>query len=286
MTTPAPAVWTIGHDGSEGASRAVDWAVAQAAGRGVALRLVRTWHIPALDFPLPVDSIEEFAPVRVCDDFDDVAAAAGKAGIPLSQTVIRGAAAQALLDASEDGDLLVVGSRGFGGFRRLLLGSVGSQCATHARVPTVVVPPPASTDRPVRRIVVGLDGSQRSERALAWATDFAHADCTIVVVGAWMPSKSGYVAVAQHYTNELEQVRTRFNEILDANEADAGREMFERRFAFADPATTLLEEAEGADLLVVGQRGHSGLSAAILGSVATHVLHHSPVPVVVVPNHD
>jgi nucleotide-binding universal stress UspA family protein len=92
--------------------------------------------------------------------------------------------------------------------------------------------------------------------------------------------------VAQHYTDELQQARDRFNEILDAREADADSTLFERRFAYADPATTLLEEAERADLLIVGPRGHSGLSAAILGSVSTHVLHHSPVPVVIVPGSD
>lgn len=286
MTTPSPQTWTIGHDGSAGASHAADWAVAQATGRNVELTLVRSWQIPALDVPLPVESIEEFAPAQACDDIDELVARASESGVSVSQRIVRGAAAETLLDASTDGSLAVVGSRGLGGFRRLLLGSVSSQCATHALVPTVVVPPAAATDRPIGRIVVGLDGSERSRRALTWAVDFAPDECEIIVVGAWMPSRSGYVAVAQLYSHELDHTRDRFNEILDALEADAGSTLFERRFASADPATTLLEEAERADLLVVGQRGHSGLSAAILGSVSTHVLHHSPIPVAVIPDDD
>ncbi len=286
MTSPSPHTWTIGHDGSDGAARAVGWAVTQASGREVEIRVVRSWQIPAFDVPLPVDSIDEFAPSEVCSDIDAIVASAKSAGVRLSPSIVRGPPTQVLLDQSEGGDLLVLGSRGLGGFRRLLLGSVSSQCATHARVPTVVVPPTAVTDRQVRRIVVGLDGSERSQLALAWAIDFAPEGCEIMVVGAWMPSKSGYVAVAQHYTDELQQARDHFNEILDAREAHSGSTLFERRFAYADPATTLLEEAERGDLVVVGQRGHSGLSAAILGSVATHVLHHSPVCVVVVPDDD
>lgn len=284
MTTPSPQTWTVGHDGSAGASHATAWAVTQATGRNVDIALVRSWQIPAFDVPLPVDSIEEFAPTQVCEDFDELAARASESGVSVSQRIVRGAPAQTLLDASTGGSLFVLGSRGLGGFRRLLLGSVSSQCATHALVPTVVVPPDAAFDRPVGRIVVGLDGSDRSRRALAWAIAFAPDGCEIMVAGAWMPSTSGYVAVAEHYGDELEHARDHFNEIIDALEAAAGSTLFERRFAFADPASTLLDEASRADLLVVGQRGHSGLSAAILGSVSTHVLHHSPIPAAVIPD--
>lgn len=286
MTTDSAETWTIGHDGSAAASRATVWAITQAVGRHADLTLLRTWLVPAVDFPLLVDSIDEFAPVRACDDFDELAAWAGESGVSVSQSIVHGAPAPTLLDASMNGSLLVVGSRGLGGFRRLLLGSVSSQCATHAEVPTIVVPPAATIDRPIGRIVVGLDGSSRSQRALDWAIEFAPDGCELLVVGAWMPSRSGYVAVAEHYSHDLERARDDYNAILDALEAKAGSTLFERRFAFADPAVTLLDEAARGDLVVVGQRGHSGLSAAILGSVSTHVLHHSPVPVAVVPGDD
>lgn len=286
MTTDSAQTWTIGHDGSAGASRATAWAIAQAIGREVELALVRTWQVPALDFPLPVESIEEFAPDQACEDFDELAARASKSGVSVSQRIVRGAPSRTLIDISAEGSLLVVGSRGLGGFKRLLLGSVSSQCATHALVPTVVVPPTATIDRPIGRIVVGLDGSPRSQRALAWASEFAPDGCEIMVVGAWMPSRSGYVAVAEHYGGDLERARDDFDTILDTLEADADSTRFHRRFSFADPATTLLDEAADGDLVVVGQRGHSGLSAAILGSVTTHVLHHSPIPVAVVPDDD
>jgi nucleotide-binding universal stress UspA family protein len=60
-------------------------------------------------------------------------------GVPIEQVLVEGAPARALMRASEDADLLVVGSRGLGGFKRLLLGSVSSQVAHHSRCPVVIV---------------------------------------------------------------------------------------------------------------------------------------------------
>lgn len=286
MSTPSSQTWTIGHDGSVGASHATEWAMTQAVGRGVHLDLVRSWQIPVLDFPLPVDSIDDFAPKQVCDDFDEIVDRASTSDISVSQRVVCGTSAQTLLDASAESSVMVLGSRGLGGFRRLLLGSVSSQCATHARVPTIVVPPAAVTDRTIRRIVVGFDGSERSRRALEWAIEFAPDGCEIKVVGAWTLSKSGYVTAIQIYAHEAEHTRTHFTEVLDELEAEAGSTLFERTFVYENPAATLVEESADADLLVVGQRGHSGLSGAILGSVSTHVLHHSSIPVAIVPDGD
>ena len=285
MTASTPTTWIVGHDGSAGAARAVEWALAQAQGRAVDIMLLRAWQLPAIDVPIPAQAIDDFAPLQVCGNLDEVTAAADQFGVALTTKIEQGGPSQTLLHASEDAALLVVGSRGLGGFRRLLLGSVSSQCATHARVPTVVVPPTAVTDRGVRRIVVGLDGSDRAIGALDWALDFAPDGCEIVAVGAWHESRSGYVAVVQEYAHEIDQVREHFDAVLDAVEAETDKRLV-RRFVHAAPAKTLLAESSGADLLVVGQRGHSGLSAAVLGSVTTHVLHHSDVPVVVVPDAD
>ncbi len=286
MTPNRKQTWIVGHDGSDGADHAVDWAIAQAMGREVELTLLRAWQPQALDVPMQNVSVDAFAPKRVCRNIDEITRQASINDTVLTQRIVQGAPSQSLLEASESASMVVLGSRGRGGFRRLLLGSVSSQCATHARVTTVVVPRSATADVPVRRIVVGLDGSERSRLALDWAMDFASPVATILVVGAWMPSRSGYVAVVQHYTNELDEARDRFNEILDGIETDAGRMMFERRFAFADPAATVLEAGDAADLVVVGQRGHSALGAALLGSVSTHVLHRSNVPVAIVPDGD
>lgn len=281
MTSRTP-TWVVGHDGSAGAGHAFDWVIAQAACHRFDISLVRAWDVPALEYPLAAGSIEEFAPRQVCEGFDEVVSAADDVGAEVTSLVVRGGAARVLLEESTDGAMLVVGSRGLGGFKRLLVGSVSSQCATHARVPTAVVPAATKTDRPVGRIVVGFDGSDRSMRAMEWAMSFAADPAQVTVVGAWQRSSSGYVAVVQQYAEELADVRADFHRRLDEFEA-TGAGGFERRFVHADPAITLTEAGADADMVVVGQRGHSGLGAVVLGSVSTYVLHHSESPVVVVP---
>ena len=67
--------------------------------------------------------------------------ATADAGVAVTTLVAEGTAAQALLEAAETADLLVVGSRGHGGFKGLLVGSVSQQCVSHASVPVVVVHP-------------------------------------------------------------------------------------------------------------------------------------------------
>ena len=147
----------VGVDGSEHSKAALRWAVEEAKLRGSSVRAVHVWWIyPAL---YPGASI-------AAADFDDVRAQAGSfveqfvaevfpdgAGVDLEAVAIEGEAAVApvLVDAAKDAELLVVGSRGLGGFRGLLLGSVSQQCTHYASCPVVVLHDPAATrDQAVR----------------------------------------------------------------------------------------------------------------------------------------
>jgi nucleotide-binding universal stress UspA family protein len=135
----------LGFDGSECAERALDWAIDEAKLRGTRLRVVTAWHVPALIYGAP-----GFVPV-VAAPLDEAArdwanrVASGAAerardqGIEAESIAPEGQAADALIDASERASLLVVGSRGHGGFAGLLLGSVGQQCAHHAACPLVIL---------------------------------------------------------------------------------------------------------------------------------------------------
>lgn len=284
MSSKATERWVVGHDGSAGAATAASWALAQVEGQQLDLDIRRAWQVSVLESPIDVESFTKLAPTAVCDDFDELVAVGAAAGASVTGSIVRGGAAHVLLDASEQASLLVVGSRGLDGFRRLLLGSVSAQCATHSHVPTVVVPASSTVDRPVERITVGVDGSERSLRALEWAVNFRSGGTSIRVVGAWNESKSGYVEVAQITGHEMQRTYEQFNELLDTFEAKAGHAVrFDRHFVHAHPARALLAEGAQADLVVVGARGNSALSSTILGSVATHLIHHSETPVVVVP---
>lgn len=134
----------VGTDGSAASSAAVAWAAAEALLRGASLEIVHTWSIPAISDPvsmmpiqLPLDVMEREARA-VCDA---AVAAATSAGAPtVTGSVRRGSAAEHLVESSKSADLVVVGSRGRGGFVGLLLGSVAQQVASHAACPVVVVP--------------------------------------------------------------------------------------------------------------------------------------------------
>jgi nucleotide-binding universal stress UspA family protein len=143
----------VGTDGSPGAQRAVRWALGEARLRGAALHIVHAWMVPLVEalpepwlLARPIGHTEEQLEDQLgagAREFLEATVAEAKAAYPELDVIgelaeMRPAAA--LLAAAQGADLLVVGSRGHGGFAGLLLGSVGSQCVHHAPCPVVVVP--------------------------------------------------------------------------------------------------------------------------------------------------
>ena len=135
----------VGVDGSETAERAARWAAVEARRRGAALELVAAWEVPTNTYGFGMAPItEDIVKGLIQAAEENLATAIGvvrdeSGDIDLTTTVVEGQAASVLLHEAEDADLLVVGSRGLGGFRELLLGSVGQQCAHHAACPVVIV---------------------------------------------------------------------------------------------------------------------------------------------------
>ena len=145
----------VGVDGSPSARAALAWAAGQAELTGATVEAVIAWRYPAVVCGGP------FAPFGVLMDADFVGAAATVLSTAISQavdpaspvkvssTVREGNPAQILIEAADGADLLVVGSRGHGGFAEALLGSVGQQCVQHARCPVVIVRGPVGLTGPV-----------------------------------------------------------------------------------------------------------------------------------------
>jgi nucleotide-binding universal stress UspA family protein len=135
----------VGVDGSQTAKLAARWAAREARLRGATLELVTAWEVAPAAYGYGYVAIpEEFMKGLAKAAEDTVAAAAEvvRAEAPdaeVQTTVVEGHAAQVLLEAAEGAELLVVGCRGLGGFRELVLGSVSQQCAHHARCPVVIV---------------------------------------------------------------------------------------------------------------------------------------------------
>jgi nucleotide-binding universal stress UspA family protein len=133
----------VGVDGSPGSSAALEYAIEEARLRGAGLTAVTAWSVPTLareaewtGAELEPQTFENAASSTLAASLSEV----DTNGVEVKRIVRHGQAADVLvLEAGED-DLLVVGSRGIGGFRGLMLGSVSQQCAQHARCPVTVVP--------------------------------------------------------------------------------------------------------------------------------------------------
>jgi nucleotide-binding universal stress UspA family protein len=139
----------VGVDGSENGLAALRWAIEEGRLRNASVEAVLAWHYP--------NTGVEFMPYTDASRFEDAARqtldAALRTVCPddatqprVEQFVVQDSPASALVGAAKDADLLVVGSRGRGGFAGLLLGSVSAQCVHHAPCPVVVVPQPSRDD--------------------------------------------------------------------------------------------------------------------------------------------
>ena len=140
------------------------------------------------------------------------------------------------------------------------------------------------------RIVVGVDGSAASKRALAWALDEARLrGDSLVVVHAWTHPLVASTGLPGGYIGSVDvdldhAVESASRELLQraVSEANTGGVEVEQRLVEGPAAGTLVEAAKGAELLVVGSRGHGGFAGLLLGSVSQQCAHYAPCPVVII----
>jgi nucleotide-binding universal stress UspA family protein len=283
----------VGVDGSEGSFDALRWASREAELRHRDLTAVMAWgwldqrHLesePAFD---PV--YDDRAALRTLDAFVERTLGPDQFEI-VERRVVNELAAPALLKASVDADLLVVGARGLGGFRSLLVGSVSQHCLHHARSPIAIVRPAEDEEQEVEgRIVVGIDGSENARDALRWALDEARRRrAALEVVHAWqMPALWAYpyAPVGIESLPFEEKARELVDQAL-RHEDTASIPHIDRVLVCGGGASAVLHLAKGADLVVVGTRGLGGFKGLLLGSVSTQIAHHAPCPVVAVPPAD
>jgi nucleotide-binding universal stress UspA family protein len=270
----------VGIDGSDDSRMALRWAAATAQAADVPVRAAQSWLypgstiLPSAPVPPPRDEMDEQTRQALTEVVTDTLGSSNTAAI----SVLRGPPAGALLQTVAPDSVLVLGSRGLGGFAGLLLGSVSQECVEYASCAVVVVRTetvPADGEM----ILVGVDGSDGAQRALAWANAFAGATgAALRAVYAWRPVQS--------------ERPPRMGDRLESQAADAVQDWTQPvGDAIAsdqlegDPREVLIDAAErlGAALTVVGRRGAGGLRSMRLGSTANHLIRHGTTSVAVLP---
>ena len=218
---------------------------------------------------------------------DEARAILGREHSDVAVTASRpwGTPSQALVDASEQARIVVVGSGRKGTLERILLGTTSLDTAMHAACPVVVVgEDPGDVTRPV---VVGIDGSEHSVRSATVAGDeAARRGVSLVVVTTWRLEVVGGIVVTEEGSPEWQQVEQRYRAMIDqvlqpvrAKHPDLSVEVDLRN---GRPVDVLLERSQDAGLLIVGSRGRGGFAGMALGSVSHKLLQRALVPVGVV----
>ncbi|SDE59157.1 Nucleotide-binding universal stress protein, UspA family [Blastococcus fimeti] len=284
----------VGVDGSPGARTALAWALTDAARRGAALEVVSSFPVQVyLADPLLLDenqleAVRADTLERARALVEEVRAEAGQPDVPVQVLAVAGPPAPMLLAASEDAGRLVIGSRGRGAVKSLVLGSVALSCVTHTRTPVVVVHPrpdaPAGDAPP--RVVVGLDGSAASSAALERAaTEAQQLGAELVAVAAYSAASywsDAYAVVLPPPEQLAEEVQAAAEQQVAGARLPDGLPV--RVESLEGPAgNVLVEAAWDAALLVVGGHGQGAVRGLLMGSVALHCVLSGPCPVMVVP---
>ncbi len=292
MTSSMHGGVVVGLDRSQQGWAAVELAASMAARRHLPLTLIHAFEPsqylvrPAQDLVPDATGMLRNAAERLSDDALDVIRAFHP-GLVVDSRVEPGSAVSLLLAASEHASLVVVGSRGTGGFTELLLGSTTLHVAGHASCPVIAVPTPGEEPRERRGVVVGVDGSPRSESAIAFA--FEQADD----VGEGLTALHAWYDITRTGTGTMMPLGYSPREVLQEErlalaESMAGwQEKFpdvavRHRVVAGHPVQALVAESQRSRLLVVGSRGLGSVRSVILGSVSHGVLHHADTPVAVV----
>jgi nucleotide-binding universal stress UspA family protein len=203
-----------------------------------------------------------------------------------------GPRSSAIIEASREAELVVVGNRGHGETASALLGSVAYAVTSHASCPVVVVRGDGHTDLTQEHpIVVGIDGSRSGVHAGYFAAEMAsRVGAAVTVVGVWdVPAIGGLSTEFAHRIGVQEmhaKAESQMTRLVDL----AVTKMSERhpgtritgRVVQGSPVIALREAAEGAGLLVVGTRGRGGFAGLLLGSVSHRLIHDIGCPVAVV----
>ncbi|WP_326822823.1 universal stress protein [Streptosporangium sp. NBC_01756] len=276
----------VGVDGSQSGLAAVSWAMREADMRGVKVRIVHV--VPGWAYETPDDAPHVYVGCWMRQSAASVLADALRRAreerpwAEVESELLRGDPRLALIRASKDADLLVVGSHGLGGFGGLLLGSVALGVSGQATCPVAVIR--RMRTQPRNEVVVGIDGSPGGAATIEFA--FAEADlrgADLRAVHAW--SESVAECRPEGAPARIDQAGAKWLLLAEALTGQSERHPGVRHVEHVErghPVEVLLRVSTGAGLLVVGSRGRCDVAGLLLGSVSHSLLHHAACPLVVI----
>ncbi|SCF25751.1 Nucleotide-binding universal stress protein, UspA family [Micromonospora viridifaciens] len=289
MTDKTGAPVVVGVDGSPTSLTAAEHAARAAVARSRPLHLVHGYLHP-LGYGVPLNPYDLGVPAPTAEAqkmLERVAAelAERHPGLRVEVRQVAGGPGATLVEESRRAELVVVGSRGVGGFAGLLLGSVSNQVAQHARCPVLVVRPaeqPVPVDGPV---LVGVDGSEPAALAVRLAADEAERRGTdLVLAHVRPPERAGAVPEEAAGSAAAEQAES--EQLLASSAARIRADhpvltVSQRPLRAASAEQALIAASGEAALVVVGSRGRGGFAGLLLGSVSQALVQHAHCPVLV-----
>ncbi|MBY0442607.1 MAG: universal stress protein [Mycobacteriaceae bacterium] len=277
-------------DGSPAAEAAIAWGAREAIMRKLPITLVHAvspvivgWPVGQLYADIPEWQNEQ-AQYVIDQAHKTLSTGLAESALPEIHTeILYSSVVPALIHASKDAWMVVVGSRGAGALGRLLLGSATTGLLHHAHCPVAVIrPAEGATGQSNAPVLLGVDGSPAAEAATALAFDEAsRRGVALTALHVW--SDVGVFPLAgMDWREREEQEREVLAERLAGWQEHYPDVHVERRLHCDKPAQWLVKESEHAQLVVVGNRGRGGFTGMLLGSVSSTVAQSATVPVIVV----
>ncbi|MGO9031686.1 universal stress protein [Mycobacterium sp.] len=281
----------VGVDGSAESDAAVSWAAREASLCHEPVALMHVVQPVIVSWPVSADqsTVAEWQDDNARHVIDQarkgLSAAVDQPRLPDVRTeVLYSHPVDALVDASNQARMIVVGSHGRGALGRLVMGSVSRGVVEHAHCPVAVIHAdqaslPVDPEAPV---LVGVDGSPGSEAATAWAFDEAsRRGVALIALHAWSD-----VGVFPILGMDWRTYQGQGEELL-AERLAGWQERYpdvrvSRRLVCDTPARWLIEESQNAQLVVLGSHGRGGFGGMRLGAVGATVAQSASVPVIVV----
>jgi nucleotide-binding universal stress UspA family protein len=282
----------VGVDGSPSGERAVIWGARQAALEHRSIVLVHassptiatTWMgAPSFDPATLLQALEDSGRAHLASAAESVRTL--QPDVEVRQVFDRRDPRDALLALADAAAMVVVGCRGRGPMASLLLGSVSLAVSQHSRCPVVVVR--LEDDHPHQGIVVGADGTVRSDAAVGFA--FRQASLTAmpltVVHAFWSEQDEGYPSAARDYEEaDLEDMRLLLAEAIAGPASDHPEVKVTLHVERGIPDSVLLHACRTAELVVVGTHPTHAVYDLLAGEVSRSVLGHAHCAVAVVPD--